>query len=243
MFFLLPLTVPWTPVLSSWGRALLQKWKAMLWSAFVSCIFLLLVTLIFFIAPYCRHISQKPPALPSIFLKNDQHKDDLAYFFSAFLSSEGHIIVLLVGHTSLKGERWWCQIVRGEECFCSVQLMGIRNFQSQNWAVQRLECKFKLKEQGEVNSIRLRRSGQSSPFLVVSDPIFFWGVLKLFILWTRKIGIIRDFPRNWQQVLWVILHFYGLHKKVFFAKRGWRQAQSGAARIFRAFFASASCFQ
>ena len=153
----------------------------MLWSAFVSCIFLLLVTLIFFIAPYCRHISQKPPALPSIFLKNDQHKDDLAYFFSAFLSSEGHIIVLLVGHTSLKGESWWCQIVRGEECFCSVQLMGIRNFQSQNWAVQRLECKFKLKEQGEVNSIRLRRSGQSSPFLVVSDPIF-WGFKTVYPL-------------------------------------------------------------
>ena len=142
----------------------------MLWSAFVSCIFLLLVTLIFFIAPYCRHISQKPPALPSIFLKNDQHKDDLAYFFSAFMASEDGVIVLLVGHTSLKGERWWCQIVREgnilkreeEEggCTCSVHLLGLRNFQSDNWGVQRMECKFK--GHGQVNSIRLWRKSRLS---------------------------------------------------------------------------------
>ena len=177
---------------------------------------LLLIPLIFFITSH-SHLSHKPPPslLKPLFLHNKKPKDDLAYFFSAFMSSEGHVTVLLVGHTSLKGERWWCQIVRGEECFCSVQLMGIRNFQSQNWAVQRLECKFKLKEQGEVNSIRLRRSGQSSPFLVVSDPIF-WGFKTVYPLDSQK----RDFPPNWQQVLWVILHFYGLHKKSIFLPNG-----------------------
>ena len=147
---------------------------------------LLLIPLIFFITSH-SHLSHKPPPslLKPLFLHKEKPKDDLAYFFSAFLSSEGHIIVLLVGHTSLKGESWWCQIVRGEECFCSVQLMGIRNFQSQNWAVQRLECKFKLKREEEVNSIRLRRSGQSSPFLVVSDPIF-WGFKTVYPLDSQK---------------------------------------------------------
>ena len=86
------------------------------------------------------------------------------------MASEDGVIVLLVGHTSLKGERWWCQIVREgnilkreeEEggCNCSVHLLGLRNFQSDNWGVQRMECKFK--GHGQVNSIRLwRESGLS----------------------------------------------------------------------------------
>ena len=184
---------------------------------------LLLIPLIFFITSH-SHLSHKPPPslLKPLFLHNEKPKDDLAYFFSAFLSSEGHIIVLLVGHTSLKGESWWCQIVRGEECFCSVQLMGIRNFQSQNWAVQRLECKFKLKREEEVNSIRLRRSGQSSPFLVVSDPIFFWGVLKLFILWT-KTGSFGNFSQIGNKFYWLFCIVLS-SQFVLVAKRGWHQA-------------------
>ena len=165
----------------------------MLWSATFSCI-LLLIPLIFYLAPHSPHLSQKLPALlPSVILTKVKPKDDLAYFFSAFLASEELVIVLLVGHTSLKGERWWCQIVRGEEefvgvkeaeCSCSVHLLGLRNFQSHNWGVQRLECKFKLKGEGEVNSIRLRRgsklSGQSSLFCPRSSHLSSFGGFKIF---------------------------------------------------------------
>ena len=178
----------------------------MLWSAFSSCL-LLLIPLIFHLTSHSRP-SHTPPAalLTPQFLKKEKPKDDLAYFFSAFMSSEGHVIVLLVGHTSLKGERWWCQIVRGEgedekgeeekeeeekaeeECSCSVHLLGLRNFQSENWGVERLECK--LKGQGEVNSIRVRRgsrlSGQSPLF--VSDQIHlrFCNILKVSSLELMK---------------------------------------------------------
>ena len=170
----------------------------MQWSATFSCL-LLLIPLIFYITldrsqsifyfvyitPHSPHLSQKLPALlPAVILKKVKAKDDLAYFFSAFVASEDHVIVLLVGHTSLKGERWWCQIVRGEEefegvkeeeCFCSVHLLGLRNFKSHSWGVQRLECKFKLKGEGEVKSIRLRRRSKLSGHspLFVSDLITF----------------------------------------------------------------------
>ena len=163
----------------------------MLWSAAFSCV-LLLIPLIFYLTPHSPHLSQKLPALlPSVILTKVKPKDDLAYFFSAFLASEELVIVLLVGHTSLNGERWWCQIVRGEgeflgvkgaECSCSVHLLGLRNFQSHNWGVQRLECKFKLRGEGEVNSIRLRRgsklSGQSPLFCPRSNNLSYFGILK-----------------------------------------------------------------
>ena len=147
------------------------------WSTTFPSLLLLLLPLIpflFFLTSQ-SHLSHKPPPslLTPSFLSRENPKDDLAYFFSAFMSREGHVIVLLLGHTSLKGERWSCQIVRGEECSCSVHPLGLRNFQSESWGVQRLECKFKFK--GEVNSIRLRRgsrlSGQCHPFVFVSDPI------------------------------------------------------------------------
>merc|ERR1711971_874802 len=153
----------------------------MQWSATFSCL-LLLIPLIFYITldrsqsifyfvyitPHSPHLSQKLPALlPAVILEKVKAKDDLAYFFSAFMDSEDHVTVLLVGHTSLKGKRWWCQIVTGEgelegakECFCSIHLLGLRNFQSHSWGVQRLECKFKSKGEGEVNSIRLRRGSK-----------------------------------------------------------------------------------
>ena len=168
----------------------------MLWSAFSSCL-LLLIPLIFHLTSHSRPSHTPPTALLTpLFLKKEKPKDNMAYFFSAFMSSEGHVIVLLVGHTSLKGERWWCQIVRGEgeeekeeeECSCSVHLLGLRNFQSENWGVERLECK--LKGQGEVNSIRVRRgsrlSGQSPLF--VSDQIHlrFCNILKISSLELMK---------------------------------------------------------
>jgi len=180
----------------------------MQWSATFSCL-LLLIPLIFYITldrsqsifyfvyitPHSPHLSQKLPALlPAVILEKVKAKDDLAYFFSAFMDSEDHVTVLLVGHTSLKGKRWWCQIVTGEgelegakECFCSIHLLGLRNFQSHSWGVQRLECKFKSKGEGEVNSIRLRRgskiAGQSPLFFFLgSNYLSSFGVFICFIL-------------------------------------------------------------
>ena len=150
----------------------------MLSLAAFSSLLLVLIPLIFFLTSH-SHLSHKPPPslLTPLLLNKVKPKNDLAYFFSAFMSSEDTVIVLLVGHTSLKGEGWWCEIVRGEDCSCSLHLLGLRNYQSENWGVQRLECKFKSNGQAEVNSIRLRResrlSGQSSPFIFVSYPIFF----------------------------------------------------------------------
>ena len=168
----------------------------MQWSATFSCL-LLLIPPIFYLTPHSTHLSLKLPALlPAVIMTKVKAKDDLAYFFSAFVDSEDHVIVLLVGHTSLKGERWWCQIVTGEgelegakeeDCFCSVHQLGLRNFKSHSWGVQRLECKFKLKGEGEVNSIRLRRgskiSGQSPPFFCLgSNYLSSFGVFICFIL-------------------------------------------------------------
>ena len=142
--------------------------------------FLLLLTLlvlIFFLCnPSQRRFSSLPP--PTIPPPKEKLKNNLAFFFSAFMSSsEKQVTVLLIGHTSLQGERWWCQLSGGEkeeeveECLCSVNLLGLRNFKSDKWGVQKLECTFKSKGHRHINSIRLGRKVKGTQAII---PFFFF---------------------------------------------------------------------
>ena len=135
--------------------------------------FLLLLTLLVLIFFLCNP-SSPPPTTPP---PKEKLKNDLAFFFSAFMSSsEKQVTVLLIGHTSLQGERWWCQLSGGEkeeeveECLCSVNLLGLRNFKSDKWGVQKLECTFKSKGHRDINSIRLGRKVKGNQ---ANIPFFF----------------------------------------------------------------------